>query len=77
VDDVIPGHPPPEGDGFAAKLIERIMEIYGHLSGSKLSAITHLDGSPWDVTYKREKFSIINNDLIGDYFKGLLQQPNA
>jgi uncharacterized phage-associated protein len=76
VDETIPGHPPPKGEEFAAKLIEKILEIHGHLSGSKLLAITHLDGSPWDITYKKEKFSIINNDLIGEYFKGLLK-PDA
>jgi uncharacterized phage-associated protein len=77
MDEIIPGHPPPDREGFASELIGRIMEIYGHLSGPKLSAITHLDGSPWDITYKKEKFSIIDNDLIKNYFKGLIKKTDA
>jgi uncharacterized phage-associated protein len=77
VADMIPGHPTPDAGGFEAKLIDRVMDLYGHLSGLRLSAITHLPGSPWDITYQKEKFSVIDDDLIRDNFRARLKESEG
>lgn len=74
VTDPIAGFVGEIGD-FDSALVAKIFELYGRISGPRLSAATHVEGSPWDITYKRAKFSIIPNDLIRDYFKSKLRRP--
>lgn len=69
---------PGKGDDFTWALLRRVFELYGNVSGARLSAATHLAGSPWDKTYKGAKFSVIPSDLIKDYFKSrLIRDPSA
>jgi uncharacterized phage-associated protein len=62
MDDLIPGYPLPDDQTFATKLINRILEVYGHLPGSKLLAIANITLTAFD-------FEIINNKLICKRFK--------
>ena len=61
---------PPEDD-FAIRLIERVWEVYGHLTGLTLSQITHEQGGPWQVTREKhpdERSVVIPNHLIKEHF---------
>lgn len=61
----------PPTDVFATNLIERVWEVYGPLTGLKLSQITHEADGPWDVTRKNhpgQRDVVIPNDLIQEYF---------
>ena len=56
-------------------IIQQVYDIYGHLSGSHLSSLTHQQGSPWEVCYQPNEFwPIISNDIIEDYYQ---RQANA
>lgn len=61
----------PSTDAFSIKLIERVWEVYGPLTGLKLSQITHESDGPWDVTRKKypgQRHAVIPNGLIKEYF---------
>lgn len=66
----------PESD-YVQKLLNRIWVVYGHKDGSQLSYLTHLPGSPWDITWKKEKFSVIPNELLKEHFLTLKAQSYA
>lgn len=57
-------------------IISAVIESYGELSGLELSTRTHLPGSPWEVTRKKNghvyesRRITIPNDLIRDYYYG-------
>ena len=50
-------------------LLGRIWDVYGKYDGIELSEMTHQQGSAWDRTYRKEKFSAIDNSLIAEEFK--------
>ena len=53
-------------------IVHQVFDLYGDLSGRQLSAITHADGTPWDLTYEPGKFgALIPNDLIEAHFAEL------
>lgn len=64
-DDSIPA------DSHAANIIKKVWESYGHISGRKLSAITHIPGSPWQKTWERDnnKFGVIPIETIAEYYR--------
>ncbi len=57
------------------EFLQRIWDVYGHLSGLQLSSLTHQEGTPWSVT--RHKYgngrdnggAMIPNDLIKQHYK--------
>ena len=60
-------------------LLDRIWVVYGRYSGTQLSRITHLEGSPWKVMRDKNigvRDVIIPDDLIRDYFKGQIRNDN-
>ncbi len=66
---------PPE-DNFALRLIERVWEVYGHMSGPALSQLTHEQGGPWQVIRDKDPGAgnlLIPNSIIRDYFARKLQ----
>ena len=72
----------PDADALARSLVQRIWELYGHLSPIQLSRMTHEAGSPWYQVAARFNFdppSGINipNELIAQYFKRKLQPQSA
>ncbi|MGK0176166.1 MAG: putative phage-associated protein [Lentimonas sp.] len=64
-EDTIPG------DSFAFKVIDQVWQAYGRMSGSKLSALTHLPGSPWHKTWERDenRFGVISVEMIADHYR--------
>ena len=63
------GTPPTEA--FIMSLIERVWQVYGRLTGGQMSTLTHQDGSPWDVTFKKKPYEEIPDSLIAKHFKSL------
>lgn len=57
-----------------ARIIKAVLEAYGDRSGSELLAITHQANTPWSKTWEKKQFSIIDNALIANYYKSLLQK---
>jgi uncharacterized phage-associated protein len=62
-------------------LLERIWAVYGKYNGLELSALTHQDGTPWDITWnvrhgKSHNAVVISNDLIKDHYRSKLN-PTA
>lgn len=53
-------------------VVEQVYDIYGKMSGSKLSRLTHAPKTPWAKTYRDGVFGIkIRNDLIEDHYEEL------
>jgi uncharacterized phage-associated protein len=86
--------PKPDGTGFIATVpkldgtddesknaravIDRVIEVYGRYSATKLSAMTHAPGSPWSQTWEQmgaaKRFGkAIDDDLIKQYFCKLIK----
>lgn len=62
-------------DAELQQFLQRIWEVYGHLSGLQLSSLTHQEGTPWSNTRdqtgnsKDNGGAIIPNDLIKKHYK--------
>jgi len=56
-------------DPRSKALIDAIFKSYGHMSGEKLSALTHLPETPWSETWEKDQFGIITNDRISKYYE--------
>jgi len=64
-------------DQNTTMLLDRVNEVYRNHNGLQLSAITHMENSPWDITWnknngKNKQSAIIPNDLIEEYYKNKL-----
>lgn len=62
---------------YVQRLLQRVWEVYSHMDGLQMSYLSHQPGTPWDITWKREKFSTIPNDLIAEHFLSLKAKTNA
>lgn len=51
------------------QFLDRIWKKYGAFSATKLSAMTHLPGTPWSETYESGKSNTIDNTVIARYYK--------
>lgn len=61
------------------ELLDKVWEVYGRYSAVTLSNATHVDGSPWDITWKKSggaKNAVIDDDLIKQDFKKKLDKAN-
>ena len=70
----------PDSDDFATRLVERVWDVYGPMSGLALSQLTHEDGGPWQVTRAsdpRRRDLTIPNSLIREYFRTQLRANAA
>lgn len=65
-------------DSFAEReeqIINVVWQRYGQLDGIRLSQMTHVEGSPWEQTYRRDKRrQIIHNHVIRDYYAALIDK---
>jgi len=62
----------PVVDVDALDVIRQVYKLYGHLSGLRLSTLTHEEGTPWHFTWhSRGRSGTISNDLIEGHFKTL------
>ncbi len=66
----------PESD-YVKQLLQRVWEIYGNMTGAQMSYLTHQPDTPWEFTWKKEKFSVISDKLIQDHFFSLKAKNNA
>lgn len=56
----------------ALEVIKGVYDLYGHLSGIRLSTLTHEEGTPWQFIWNsRGRSGAIPNDLIEQHFKTL------
>lgn len=55
-------------------IIRGVWNSYGNFSGPKLSTITHREGTPWSITWKDNQFGVIDNDLIAEHYRQLLNE---
>ena len=53
------------------KFLDAVYDKYCNKSGAELSNLTHIIGSPWDITVNRFE-ALIKDDLIRDHYKSLL-----
>ena len=61
-----------DNDQATSALLDRVWKIYGPLTASQLSQMTHEPGSPWSETRRKNpkiKSVDIPNDLIEEYFR--------
>src|ERR1019366_10129613 len=62
-------------DAETKSLLETIYQEYAKYGGSELTNITHMNGSPWEITVRPYKgkelprFLTIKNALIQDYYR--------
>ena len=66
-------------DDRTIRLLDRIWDVYGHLSAVALSQISHERGGPWDNTFKTadgEHSAIIPESAMTDFF-GAKARNNA
>lgn len=69
-DRIDDGQMPVDADG--ERFLTEIVDQYGKMSGTSLSALTHKSGTPWDQVYKDGVFNIeIPDSLIRDHYKKL------
>lgn len=52
--------------------LEKIWSLYGGKSGIYLSALTHKNGTPWDITYRKGYNCEIDDDLIIKHYESKL-----
>ena len=58
--------------GDALELVKQVVEKYGHLTGYRLSQMTHRAGTPWSQLYKEGCYGIeIPDDVIKTHYKEL------
>jgi uncharacterized phage-associated protein len=58
-------------------LIKRVWAAYGKFSGPKLSAITHIDGTPWSQVWHSRPYEEISPELIRQHYRKLLNERRA
>jgi uncharacterized phage-associated protein len=65
---------PKINDMETRELLDKVWEVYKKYTAVQLSNLTHLKGSPWEVTWGENgvpKHTPIPNQIIMDYFKTL------
>ena len=69
---------PTEFDPVEQGVMDQVYEKYRPMGARRLSALTHLKGSPWDQV-KRQRFGdgVISNDRIRSYFRKLARKIEA
>lgn len=64
-------------DEDTLSILERVWEVYGGMSGIKLSNISHEDGGPWQKAIEKVGYAgrgvVIDFDLIHAHFKELAE----
>jgi len=56
-------------------VMDEVLSEYGGITAMQLSAITHADGTPWDITQKNGRI-VITNDLIREHYRKLYIESN-
>ncbi len=66
--------PPVDPESGEMDIIRAVWEAYGDFSGPELSAITHMEGTPWSERWVPGKKNPIPNDLIAKYYRQLINE---
>ena len=53
-------------------ILHVVFSKYTKMDGWALSSLTHRQGTPWQVSYKKEEKSIIPKQMIKEYFKEVI-----
>ena len=61
-------------DEFERELLPYVCDSYGKFHAFQLSALTHLDGTPWHTAYIKGQNRPIDNRIIEQYFLKLSAQ---
>jgi uncharacterized phage-associated protein len=61
-------------DDKTSGLVEKIWAAYGEMPATKLSAITHNEGTPWSKTWDGEYYKSIDDRTIEKYYKELIEK---
>jgi uncharacterized phage-associated protein len=65
----------PDENAHAKKIVKRIWDVYGGFNAVQLSNLTHNEDAPWSQTLdKDKKHTVIDQDLIKQYFSRVLQR---
>jgi uncharacterized phage-associated protein len=61
-------------DKDTVQFLNKIWDVYGSMTGTQLSTLTHLEGTPWYITWherggKNSQSVQIPNDLIQKHYK--------
>ena len=59
------------------RVVETVWKNYGHFPAFRLSALTHVEGSPWANHYRAGRNRVIPDDDIRDYFVRLATERRA
>jgi len=54
------------------EIVNGVWHKYGHLSGIDLSALTHMDGTPWHKVFTEGVKKMIPSDSIKEHFEKLV-----
>ena len=54
------------------KILRVVFKKYGVLSAWDLSELTHMKGTPWEITYSQSPDSVIKRGLIEEHFKEIV-----
>ena len=58
--------------------LDDVVAKYGHLSGERLSTLTHEPGTPWDQTYQPRVMNLqIPDYMISQYYKEALNEHRS
>lgn len=64
-------------DEIKIPFLNKIWELFNNFTGIQMSNITHDEDGPWNITWQKNKErSIIDNNLIKDYFVKKLRKNN-
>ena len=57
-------------------IMDQVVQTYGHLSGIRLSTLTHAEGTPWHETRNmgRNGRKVISNNLITEHFQRIAER---
>ena len=64
-----------ELDSVGENVISGVWSAYKDKSAGTLSTLTHMEGTPWSVTWDKERFGVIPNDLIAIHYKEKITDP--
>ena len=70
--------PTPHLDDDEQDLVGQVYRKYGHLSGIRLSELTHEDGTPWHQVWRtNRRDSIIPRRIMQEYYSQQAQTANG
>ncbi|MCX8519521.1 MAG: DUF4065 domain-containing protein [Methylophilaceae bacterium] len=61
-------------DSREMKVVRAVFKAFGHYTAGQLSNLTHQPNTPWERTWKKERFSIIDNELMASFYKDLIKK---